>query len=248
MNGELLDDFEDVSGWSAITSGQTRLHISQDQGRRGKAMRLDFDFQGGGGFVVARKPFALALPESYTFCFLIRGSAPSNIFEFKLVDASGLNVWRYRQEALDLPEDWQPLTIKSSQIEFAWGPLGGGPAQSIAAIELVVAAGPGGQGTVLIDDLRFEDTTYRLIPLVRASSALPGYAAQNRPRPVRRNLLAQRSLGCATAIAARFPNGARVRRPGYSMGTGFAAAGVRDPALRRWPRVANRLFDRAWGG
>jgi hypothetical protein len=179
MNGELLDDFEDVSGWNAITSGQTRLHISQDQGRRGKAMRLDFDFQGGGGFVVARKLFSLALPESYTFCFLIRGSAPSNIFEFKLVDESGQNVWRYRQEALDLPEDWQPLTIKSSQIEFAWGPLGGGPAQSAAAIELVIAAGPGGQGTVWIDDLRFEDTTYRLTPLVRASSALPGYEAQN---------------------------------------------------------------------
>jgi hypothetical protein len=179
MNGNILDDFEDVSGWHAIASGQAQLHISQAQGRRAKAMRLDFDFRGGGGFVVARKPFALALPESYTFCFLIRGSAPSNIFEFKLVDASNLNVWRYRQEAFDFPEDWQPLTIKSSQIEFAWGPLGGGPAQAAAAIELVIAAGPGGQGTVWIDDLRFEDTTYRLTPLARASSALPGYAAQN---------------------------------------------------------------------
>src|SRR5215510_15365271 len=96
MNGEILEDFEDVSGWSAITSGQTRLHISQDQGRRGKAMRLDFDFQVGGGFVVARKAFALALPESYTVGCDIRGAAPSNIFEFKLVDASNLNVWRYR--------------------------------------------------------------------------------------------------------------------------------------------------------
>ncbi len=179
MNGEMLDDFEDLSGWRAIASGQAQLHISQDQGRLGKAMRLDFDFQGGGGFVVARKLFSLALPESYTFCFHIRGSAPSNIFEFKLIGESNQNVWRYRQEAFDLPEDWQPLKIKSSQIEFAWGPVGGGPAHSAAAIELVIAAGPGGRGMVWIDDLRFEDTTYRLTPLIRASSALPGCEAPN---------------------------------------------------------------------
>src|SRR4029453_19108160 len=80
MNGEMLDDFEDLSGWKAIASGQAQLHISQAQGRLGKAMRLDFDFQGGSGFVVARKLFSLALPESYAFGFYIRGSAPNNIF------------------------------------------------------------------------------------------------------------------------------------------------------------------------
>jgi hypothetical protein len=175
MKGELLDDFEDLSGWHAITSGQARVDISPDQGHHGKAMRLDFDFQGGGGFVGARKPFSLTLPESYAFSFEIRGIAPSNAFEFKLADESGRNVWRYRQEALNLPEDWQPLRIKSSQIEFAWGPLGGGPPRHAASIEWVIAAGPGGQGTVWFDDLRFEDETYRLTPSVKASSALSGY-------------------------------------------------------------------------
>ena len=179
MNGNILDDFEDVSGWHAIASGQAQLHISQAQGRRAKAMRLDFDFRGGSGFVVARKSFSLALPESYAFCLHMRGAAPSNIFEFKLVDVSDRNVWRYRQEAFDVPMDWQPLTIKSNQIEFAWGPAGGGPPQSAAAIELVIAAGPGGQGTVWIDELCFEDTTYRLSPLVRASTALPGYEPEH---------------------------------------------------------------------
>jgi hypothetical protein len=86
-------------------------------------MRLDLDFRGGGGFVVARNAFALALPESYAFCLHIRGVAPSNIFEFKLEDASGQNVWRYRQKAFGFPMDWQPLTITSSQIEFGWGPV-----------------------------------------------------------------------------------------------------------------------------
>ncbi len=174
MNGDILDDFKDLSAWTAIASGQARLAISPEQGRGNGAMRLDFDFQGGGGFVVARKPFDLSLPESYAFSFDIRGSGPSNIFEFKLVDASNQNVWRWRVEAFDLPEDWQRVRIKSSEIQFAWGPLGGGPARDIAAIELVVAAGPGGQGRVWIADLGFEDTSYYLTPLVEATSALPG--------------------------------------------------------------------------
>ncbi len=179
MQHKALDSFEDVSGWSAIVSGQARLDISQDRGSHGNALRLDFDFHGGGGFVVARKRFALALPESYSFRFQIRGVAPSNIFEFKLVDALNQNVWRYRQDVFDFPADWRLVEIKSNQIEFAWGPLGGGPAREIAAIELVVAAGPGGRGTVWIEELRFEDTIYRLTPWVQASSARPGYEPQH---------------------------------------------------------------------
>ncbi len=176
MNGDSLDDFADLRAWTAITSGQASLAISPERGRRGGAMRLDFDFQGGGGFVVARKPFALSLPESYAFSFDICGHGPGNIFEFKLVDAANQNVWRWRKEVFDLPEDWQTIRIRSSDIEFAWGPLGGGPPRDIAAIELVVAAGPGGEGTVCFEDLRFEDTSYYLTPVVQASSALPGCA------------------------------------------------------------------------
>ncbi|MFO7685146.1 MAG: discoidin domain-containing protein [Desulfobacterales bacterium] len=173
---ELLDNFVDLSGWQAIASGLAQLRISPDEGPHGKAMRLDFDFKGGGGFVVARRQLSMTLPESYAFSFGIRGEAPSNIFEFKLMDAGDKNVWRYREEALDFPGDWQTLKIKSSQIAFAWGPLGGGPAGAVVAIEFVVAAGPGGKGTVWFDDLRFADETYRLIPLVQATSALSGYA------------------------------------------------------------------------
>jgi hypothetical protein len=199
MQSEPLDNFEDLSGWTPIASGQAQLSLSPDEGPSGKAMRLDFDFRGGGGFVVARKAFTLelpdkpagqpvctteppaggsagiALPESYSFDIQIRGIAPSNIFEFKLVDTSGQNVWRYRVEEFEFPEEWQPVRIRSSRIEFAWGPLGGGPARNIAAIELVIAAGPGGQGTVWLADLRFRDDTYRSVPAVSASSAAPGH-------------------------------------------------------------------------
>jgi hypothetical protein len=183
MHSYVLDQFEDVSSWTAITSGQAQLHISQDRGSQGKAMRLDFDFRGGGGFVVARKAFRLEIPESYSFGFNIRGMAPRNVFEFKLVDETNQNVWRYRVESFDFPEGWQPLWIRSSQIGFAWGPLGGGSPSHVAAIELVIAAGPGGNGTVWFDRLRFRDDTYRLTPLVRVSSALPGHGPQNAVTP-----------------------------------------------------------------
>lgn len=173
----ILDGFEDLCGWTAIAPGQARLAISPGQGRRGAAMRLDFDFHGGGGFVVARKAFDLSLPESYRFSLGIRGQGPSNSLEFKLVDATNQNVWRWREESFRLPETWQRLQIKSTQLPFAWGPLGGGPARTVAAIELVIAAGPGGSGTLWVDDLRLEDTSYYLTPKFEASSALQGYPA-----------------------------------------------------------------------
>ncbi|MEN8760350.1 MAG: discoidin domain-containing protein, partial [Desulfobacterales bacterium] len=176
---KVLDTFEDLSRWKTITSGQATLRISQDQGFSDIAMRLDFDFRGGGGFVVATKPFSLDIPESYSFLFQIRGLAPRNAFEFKLVDESHQNVWRYRVEAFDFPETWQPFTIRSHQIGFAWGPLGGGPPRNVTAIELVIAAGPGRKGTVWIEALKMRDETYRLTPKVQASSALPGHGPEN---------------------------------------------------------------------
>jgi len=179
LTEKVLDTFDDLSGWKAITSGQATLRISQDKGFSDIAMRLDFDFRGGGGFVVATKSFPLEIPESYSFHFQIRGLAPSNAFEFKLVDENHQNVWRYRVEAFDFPETWQPFTIRSHQIGFAWGPLGGGPPRDVKALELVIAAGPGGKGTVWVETLKIRDETYRLTPNVQASSALPGHRPQN---------------------------------------------------------------------
>ena len=179
MQDNVLDDFGDLSLWSAFASGEASIQISPDLGPRGKAMRLDFDFHGGGGFVGVRRLLPLELPETYLFHFNIRGKAASNIFEFKLADASNQNVWRYRVESFDFTQDWQPVSIRDSRIEFAWGPLGGGPAVSMAALELVIAAGPGGKGTVWIDELLFQDLTYRSIPVVQASTELPDHEPQN---------------------------------------------------------------------
>jgi hypothetical protein len=178
MDSVLLDDFSDASRWGAVASGLAELKIASEPGPRGSAMRLDFDFKGGGGFVVAHREIALALPETYAFHFNLRAIAPANKFEFKLCDATGRNVWWYHSDRFEFSRDWQPVRIRSRQIEFAWGPAGGGPVSHVATIELVIAAGPGGRGTVWIDSLQLEDLTIRAAPIVRASSAQQGHAAQ----------------------------------------------------------------------
>ncbi len=179
MMPQILDDFEDVSAWTAVASGAARLRISRDAGPRGGALRLDFDFAGGGGFVVARREIALALPESWDLGFQIRGAAPRNGLELKLVDASGRNVWWHRREALVLPEAWQALEIRDDAVSFAWGPAGGGRIRQLGAIELAIVAGLGGKGSVWIADLRLEDRSAHPLPRVRASSSLPGHPPEN---------------------------------------------------------------------
>jgi len=179
MRETVLDDFRDLSGWSVFASGEAELRISPDRGENGPAMSLDFDFHGAGGFVVARRALALSLPESYSFGFRIRGSGPRNHLEFKLLDESNRNVWRYRAEAFDLPEAWTEMRVRDRDIEFAWGPLGGGQARSVAFLELVVAAGPGGRGTVSFERLALRDDTYRSTPRFSASSSLPGHGPEN---------------------------------------------------------------------
>jgi hypothetical protein len=176
--GELLDDFRDVSGWSAVASGQAELALAQDEGERGRALRLDYDFKGGGGFVVARKGFPRAMPSRWALELRVRGAAPANKLELKLADPSNRNVWWWHRDAFEFPSDWQTLRIRSSEVEFAWGPAGGGPLRELGALELAIAAGPGGRGTVWIAELRFEDLELREPPRARASSAAPGHAPE----------------------------------------------------------------------
>ncbi|MCC6764554.1 MAG: discoidin domain-containing protein [Deltaproteobacteria bacterium] len=174
----LLDDFTDLSTWLPVASGLAKLDLAPDVGPDGAAaMRCDFDFGDGGGFVVARKPVTVAMPETWALAFQVRGHGPANRLELKLADPSGRNVWWYKEEAFALPEAWTPIRIRSREVEFAWGPAGGGALADLGAIEFALAAGPGGRGSLWIADLRLEDLTVRSRPLVRASSALPGHPA-----------------------------------------------------------------------
>ena len=173
--GRVLDDFERLEGWTAGPSEGVELRISQDSGFAGKGMRLDFDFRGGAGYAIARKAVPIDLPANWEFAFRIRADAPVNDLEFKLVDASGENVWWQNRRRFEYPRGWQRLRIQKRNVEFAWGPKGGGEMDSVAQIEIVVTAATGGKGTVWIDDLTFRErepaAPYTLTPAVRASAS-----------------------------------------------------------------------------
>lgn len=173
----LLDDFENLGGWSALASPTARLEIAQDAGHTGRAMRLDFEFQDGTGWVIARKAFPMRLPDNFAFHFLVRGDTSPGDAEFKLVD-SRENVWWFKQREYAIPGDWHPVTVKRRQISLAWGP--GGPLDEVAVLEFAFAPGKPGKGSVWIDELRFEERepahAYTLNPVIRASTA-----ADNQP-------------------------------------------------------------------
>lgn len=151
----VIDGFESVAGWKAMPSDPIKLSIAQDTGLHGRSMRLDFDFgDRGGGYAIARKNFDIPLPGNYAFTFAIRGDAPINTLEFKLIDSSGDNVWWSNQRNFVFPREWKTVTRKKRHLGFAWGPIGGGDLKRVAAIEFVITAGTGGKGTVWIDDLK----------------------------------------------------------------------------------------------
>ena len=155
-SARLLDGFESTAGWSAHPSDGVSLAISMDSsGTHGRAMRLDFDFHGHGGYAIARKKFDVALPENYAFSYRIRGQAPAENFEVKLIDSTGDNVWWNNAVNVHFPEEWTAVTLKKRHITFAWGPRGGGELGTLAAIELSITAGSGGKGTVWLEALTF---------------------------------------------------------------------------------------------
>jgi hypothetical protein len=153
----VIDDFESVSQWRAQPSDDVSLKISQGEGVRGKSIRIDFDFHGHGGYAVIRRDVKLTLPANYEFSWSIRGEAPSNTLEFKLVDPSSDNVWWSNQPGYVFPREWRNVVRKKRHITFAWGPLGGGDMKDVAGIEIAITAGTGGKGTVWIDNLELTE-------------------------------------------------------------------------------------------
>jgi hypothetical protein len=170
------DFFEDPESWRVYSSGLSKGSLHADKGPDGSvALRLDFDFHGGGGFIVARKLVGFRLPDTFEFSFFLRGDCPSNHLEFKIADPGGADVWRNLRENHDFPHDWTQYHIAERDLPFAWGPEGGGPPDSVGAIELVIVAGQGGSGSVWFAELTLEDQTVYLPEKVSASSFQPNY-------------------------------------------------------------------------
>ena len=217
---ELLDDFEDLSQWSTGASEGVRVEIAQDEGQRGMAMRLDFDFQGHAGYLIARKRIALPLPDDYAFTFQIRGEADENNLEIKLIDASGQNVWWSSRRHFEFSSRWQKLTIKKRHIEFAWGPDPSGLSE-VAAIEFAIAAGRGGEGSVWIDQLSFAERDlgpYDLTPALKASTSADSSPIEAVLDGDPATAWHSGTVVRGAMAADRLPAGARVWRPGDRLG------------------------------
>jgi hypothetical protein len=161
-----MDDLSDASAWTPFGSGGAQCTVAAD----GAGLRIDFDFRGEAGFVGIRRAFDCRLPEPFGVTFSIRGAAPPNALEFKLADVSNENAWRWREDSFHVASQAKRITLRESQIDFAWGPAGGGRLQRLGAMELVVAAGPGGAGTFWIEDLRLIDRSSRRKPAISGSS------------------------------------------------------------------------------
>ncbi len=176
-----LEDFDGPLAWTAHPADGVALTLRTDSGFSGNAMRMDFEFSGG-GWAIARREVALDLPENFEFRFRIKGDTKPNHLEFKLVDETGENVWWHVRRDHEFPAEWETITIKKRHISFAWGPKGGGEADRVAAIEIVVTAGQGGRGSVWIDDLELRallpPSANPPKPRARASSAQGGHDAE----------------------------------------------------------------------
>jgi hypothetical protein len=185
-------------GWEAVAAEGVKLALSPmsseaaeaadaagaaggagaQAGPRGGGVRLEIDFQGHGGYAIARRRLALDLPENYQFAFWVRGDAPPENLEFKLLDASGDDVWWAVRRDFAFPAVWQRIVVKKRHLAFAWGPAGGGDIHHAGALEIAVSAGRGGRGVVELAGFTYEPLPpphpYTLRPVVSASSAEPG--------------------------------------------------------------------------
>lgn len=146
-----IDDFASIDDWTTFAPEGVRVEITPDAG----ALRIDYAFERGGGFAIVRRAVDIDVEGNHVFSFRVKGDAPANDLEFKLLDDSGDNVWWHNRRRYTPPADWQTLSSSRRSIEFAWGPSQDRTLRHVAGIEFAIASATGGKGTIWIDDLRF---------------------------------------------------------------------------------------------
>lgn len=172
-------DAVNLAGWSTSAAPRSRSRLSIEDGPRGRGLRFDFELAGPGAWVIARRDVAATLPRHYVAALRLHGDAPPNELQVKLVDPEGGNVWWWRRCGFAFPRAASQLVLRRAGLEFAWGPANGGEPSRVGAVEVTVAPGEGGSGTLWIEDLRIEPreavtgkpTAHR----VEASSSIPGH-------------------------------------------------------------------------
>ncbi|WP_291840662.1 discoidin domain-containing protein [Brevundimonas sp.] len=152
-----LDTFETLTPRKADASTDVSSAISAVDGHDGRAMRLDYDFNGRSGYAFAARTLDLTVPDNYEISFWARGEMLPNTLEIKFTDASGENVHWRQVRAFQAANGWTRYTIKKRQIIWAWGPNPDRTFRGAARIEFVVTAGQGGKGWLKIDQLELRD-------------------------------------------------------------------------------------------
>ncbi len=148
----VLDDMSEPSAWHAVASDDVSAQVASVA--RGGALRLSFDFNHRSGFAVAERVLPLDLPQNFELQMVLQGDLAGNDLEVKLLDASGENVWWFRQPALEIPAAGRVLRIRRRQIEFAWGPAADHELRHVERLQFAVTAKRGGAGALEIGAIR----------------------------------------------------------------------------------------------
>ncbi len=143
----MLDGFDAPSAWKVIASDQVGGSLRAVDGVDGRALCLDYDFHGVAGYVGMQRELPLDYPQDYAFAFELRGDAPANDLQFKLIDASGDNVWWVDRPRFDLPKQWTPVVYRKRHIGRAWGPAPDPTLRHSRKVEFTIASDAGGKGS-----------------------------------------------------------------------------------------------------
>ena len=157
QSSRVLDAFESAAGWKVVTSDQVSGTLRIVDGVDGKALCLDYDFNGVSGYVGIQKAVAMSYPDNYAFGVALRGDGPRNDFQFKLVDASGDNVWWATRPKFALRGEWTRMQVRKRHIGKAWGPSAETTLSRSATLEFTLASGEGGKGSACFDALTFAE-------------------------------------------------------------------------------------------
>jgi len=154
QEAKVLDDFDDINGWKLVVSNQVSGSLRPVAAPGGgKALCLDYNFNGVSGYVGIRRDLPIQYPDNYQISFNLRGDSPANDLQFKLIDASGDNVWWVNRPGFNFPKNWTPMAFRKRQISKAWGPDPDKTLRSSASVEFTIYNKVGGKGTVCFDRL-----------------------------------------------------------------------------------------------
>ncbi len=192
----ILDSFDNPEKWHVIASTQVSGSIRAVNDENGRSLCLDYNFNGVSGYVGIQHDLVIEYPDNYRFDFKLRGESPDNDLQFKLIDASGDNVWWVNRPKYRYPGDWTPVRYKSRHVGKAWGPSADPQLRSSAKIEFTINNSSGGKGAVCFDALTLTplpvDEGSPLKATVSTSKTAPGsigeHAVDDDPSTVWRTL------------------------------------------------------------